>query len=796
MKFPLSWLKEYIAIEIPPHQIAKIMTLAGLEVDSMESEPLNYDKVVVGEVLEVAPHPNADKLSIAKVTDGIQEYQVVCGAPNCRQGMKTAFALLGASIKLPNGEVFKIKKSKIRGVESFGMLCSSYELGIGDDQSGIIEFAEHLKVGADVGAMYSDTIFNVSLTPNLNHASSLIGIARELSSVTGLPLKMPSNKVEEVNEKASLKIEIEDKQDCPYYAARVIEGTFPLESPEWLKKRLLACGIRPSFPAVDVTNYVLLELGQPLHAFNLDQIDNGTITVRKARSKEAIRTLDGKERCLAEDVLLIADAKQPLAVAGVMGGENSEVKENTTRILIESAYFRPGSVRKASKQLGILTEASRRFERGVDPKGVKIALDRAASLLHEIFGAKVLQGVIDGGSDAFDEKVIRCREASVNGLLGLNLSLSEIESLLNRLFFKTEWDGQNALLVKVPSFRVDVSIEADLIEEVARLVGYDNIPRKPALYHSSTLSHHPLYAFQREVRERLIGEGLQEFMTCDLIGPSMLEAVPDPKMPVEGLVRVINPTSIEQSILRTSLLQGLLHVVKYNRDHENPTIAGFEVGRVHFKADGKYQEPLVAGIILAGRNAPYHWLPKPNAVDFFDLKGIIENLLEGLNIKRYTFRPSNIDSFHSGRQALIQVDGVDVGSLGEIHPSIQRKVDIPERVYFAELNLVDLLNAKRGDLKMRPLSLYPSSERDWTVTVKEDVAVQQIINSIQHIPSTLLEEISLVDIFQSEKIGRGVKNVTLHFVYRDNKKTVSQEEVDSEHARIIATAHKMVETQI
>lgn len=796
MKFPLSWLKEYIAIEMPPHQIAKVLTLAGLEVDSMESEPLNYDKVVVGKVLEVAPHPNADKLCVAKVTDGIEEFQVVCGAPNCRQGMKTAFAQIGASIKLPDGEVFKIKKSKIRGVESFGMLCSSYELGIGEDQAGIIEFAEPMKVGADVGALYSDTIFNISLTPNLNHASSLIGIARELSAVTGLPLKMPSYNVKEESKNASLKIAIEDREDCPYYAARIVEGIPPLESPDWLKKRLLACGIRPSFPAVDVTNYVLLEMGQPLHAFNLDEIENETLVVRKAHPKETLKTLDGKERALAPDMLLIADSKRPLAVAGVMGGENSEVKENTTRILIESAYFRPGSVRRTSKQLGILTEASRRFERGVDPKGVKVALDRAASLLHEVFGAKVLQGTIEEGSDAFDEKVIRCRGTAVNGLLGINLSLSEIESHLNRLFFKTEWEGQDALIVKVPSFRVDVTIEADLIEEVARLVGYDNIPRKPALYHSSTLNHNPLYAFQREVRERLIGEGLQEFMTCDLIGPSMLEVVPDPKMPEEGLVRVINPTSIEQSILRTSLLQGLLHVVKYNRDHENLTIAGFEVGRIHFKSDGKYQEPLVVGIILAGKNAPYHMCPKPNDVDFFDLKGIIENLLEGLNIKRYTFRPSNIDSFHTGRQALIQVDGVDVGSLGEIHPSIQRKIDMPERIYFAELNLTDLLNAKRGDLKMRPLPQYPSSERDWTVTVKDEVAVQQIINSIQHIPSRLLKEISHVDNFHSEKIGKGVKNVTLHFVYRDDKKTLEQEEVDNEHARIIATAHKMIGTQI
>lgn len=794
MKFPLSWLKEYIDIELPPQQIAKILTLAGLEVDSIENDTLNFDKVVIGEVLEVSPHPNADKLRVAEVTDGIEKFQVVCGAPNCRKGMKTAFALLGATIKEPNGEIFKIKKSKIRGIESFGMLCSSFELGIGEEAEGILEFAEHLKVGQDVGALYSDPIFEISLTPNLNHASSIIGVARELSAVTGLPLKMPPCQVKEEEIKANslIEIEVKDNEDCPLYAARIVEGLQPGRSPEWMQKRLLACGIRPSFPAVDVTNYVLLEMGQPLHAFSLDAINENKIVVRRSYKDEKIRTLDEKERQLNEEMLVIADPRQALAIAGVMGGESSLVKENTTRILIESAYFRPESIRRTSKTLGAITDASRRFERGVDPNGIKRALDRACLLLHDLFGGKVLQGQIEVATKKFPEKKIKCRLSAVNSLLGLSLGLSEVESHLHRLQFNTVWDENDTLLVTVPTYRVDIGAEVDLIEEIARMVGYENIPRKACFYSSSELPHNPHFTFEREVRERLIGQGLQEFLTCNLIGPSMLETAPEPKIPKEGLVHVINPTSIEQSILRTSLLQGLLHAVKFNRDRESCTITAFEVGKVHFKADGRYQEPLVAGIVLAGRNHPYHFSSKPKPVDFFDLKGIIENLLNGLNVRRYSFRPSQIDTFHSGRQALIQVDGVDVGSLGEIHPSIQRKLDVTDRIYFAELNLVDLLNAKRGDLKMRPLSPYPASERDWTVSMPEGMPIQQIVGSIQRIPSQLLEEVSLVDIFQSEKIGKGVKNVTLHFVYRDKHKTISQEQVDEEHARIIDTAQKMV----
>lgn len=789
MKFPLSWLKEYIEIELPPQQIGKILTLAGLEVDSIETAAQTYNHIVIGEVLEVMPHPNADKLRIATVTDGINNYQVVCGAPNCRKGMKTAFAPIGANVK-----DFKIKKSKIRGVESHGMLCSGKELEISEEAEGILEFADHLQVGADVGALYADPIFEISLTPNLNHAASILGIARELSSLTGLPLKEPAYEVVETGPPAaeSITIEIKNPEDCPLYAARIVEGIQGKSSPEWMTKRLIACGVRPSFPAVDVTNYVLLELGQPLHAFDLDAVEERKIIVRRAHLNEEIVTLDGKKRPLKEEMLLIADAKKGAAIAGVMGSESSEVKESSSRILIESAYFRPESIRRTSKTLSLLTEASRRFERGVDPNGIRKALDRAAFLLSDIFGGTVRKGVIEIKTEQFPEKQISCRLSYINTLLGLHLSLSEVEEYFQRLRFKTKANGNEELLVTIPTYRVDILAEVDLVEEIARMVGYENIPRKKSFYSSSTLPHNPYFLFEREVRTSLIGQGLQELLTCNLIGPSLLETVPDPKIPEEGLVRVINPTSIEQSILRTSLLQGLLHVVKFNWDHEVRTIAGFEVGKVHFKAEGKYKEPLIAGIVLAGKRHPYHFSSKPSFVDFYDLKGIVENLLDSLNIKRYLFRSSQIETFHIGRQALIQVDGIDIGSLGEIHPSIQRKLDIPERIYFAELNLVDLLNAKRGDLKMRPLPIYPASLRDWTVTVSEKMVVQQLMGSIQHIPSQLLQKVSLIDIFQSEKIGRDVKNVTLRFVYRDEAKTISQEQVDKEHERIITTAQQMI----
>lgn len=794
MKFPLSWLKEYVDVELPPQQIAKILTSAGIEVDGMQQASMPFSKVVVASVLETAPHPNADKLCIAKVTDGVETFRVVCGAPNCRPGLKTALALLGATLKFPDGEEIKVKKSKIRGEESFGMLCSGKELGISTEGDGILEFADHLKLGSDVATIYSDIIFDVSLTPNLGHASSIIGIARELAAACNLPLKMPEVHVkeEEKSSDSEISVSVENPEDCPIYAGRVVLGLSGVESPDWMKARLLSCGIRPSFCAVDVSNYVLLETGQPLHIFDLNQIHSRKIIVRRAHPQEKIETLDGKQRTLTKDILVIADSGRPLAIAGIMGGANSEVKADTRQVLIEAAYFNPGVIRRGSKLLGLSSDASKRFERKVDPNGIHFAIDRAAMLLQTLQNGTVLKGAVSFQQKPFPEAIIRCRLERINGMLGTKLSLSEVEALFHRLKFKTEWDGEEALNVTVPTFRTDISEEIDLIEEVARMIGFDNIPRPKSLHHSSSLPNNPYYLFQNEIRSLLIGEGLQEFLTCDLIGPALLEAVPDPVPLNDSRIPVLNPTSIDQSILRTSLLQGLLQVVKFNNDRENQNIAGFEVGRIHLKSDGHFIEPYVAGIVISGKNRPHHIDPKPHDFDFYDLKGIIENIFEALNIKRYSFRFSDLDTFHSGRQAEVQVDGMDVGTLGEIHPSIQRKFDLTHRVYFAELNLTDLLKAKRGDLKMRPVSTFPSSWRDWTITVKESLLLQELIGSVQRIPSDLLEEVSLVDIYRSKELGKDLKNITLHFVYRDKTKTVSQEEVDKEHSRMIDAAEKML----
>lgn len=793
MKFPLSWLKEYIDLNLSSAQIAKILSMAGIEVDALEKVNLKFSKVVVGQIIDVQPHPNADKLTIASVTDGNEVYQVVCGAPNCRKGMKSALALVGATLTDEKGESLKIKKTKLRGTESHGMLCSGIELGISHDGDGILEFAEHIKLGADLSDLYADTIFHVSLTPNLGHCASLVGIARELAASTGVPVKLPSAKIQEaaipINE--SVKVEVEDPKDCPRYTCRLIRNVKAGASPSWLQDRLTACGFRPVNVIVDITNFVLLELGQPLHAFDFQRVEGGKIIVRRGREGEKLATLDGKERELTAEMLLICDQSKPLAVAGVMGGGSSEVAENTVDVLLESAFFRAGMIRKTGKALGLQTEASRRFEKEVDPNGLIQALDRAAGLISQFAGGEIAQGVIDVAAEEFLPRKIDCRLSKINGLLGLQLSVSEVEAIFHRLDFRFTWNGQDTFAVHVPTYRRDLFQEVDLIEEIARIFGYENIGKQPVKYQASPMPHAPLFLFEREVRSRLIDEGLQEFITCDLVGPTLLNIVQDRAFPSETHVRVLNPTSIEQSELRTSLLPGLLELAKYNYDHQNHDVSGFEIGRIHFKSGQSYKEQSVIGIILMGKSRPYHWDPKPQDADFFDLKGMVENLLKGIGIERFTFHHAKKGTLHSGRQTSVSVEGLEIGSFGEVHPAILRRLDLPRRVLFAEFNLQDLYQKKKPFLMQKPIPIYPSSERDWTVTLSEETPMQRLLLAVRTAHSRLLEDVSLLDVYKSEQIGALHKNVTLHFVYRDSEKTVSQEEVDAEHERI--TNHTLMQ---
>jgi len=791
MKLPLSWIKEYIDITLPPNEIAQILTMAGLEVDGIETIAPSFQGVVVGQVSHSEKHPNADKLSLAKVTDGKEVYQVVCGAPNCRAGMHVAFAPVGAVIQEENGSTFKIKPTKIRGVESFGMMCSGKELRLSDEADGILDLPKDLPLGADLATFYSDTIFEISLTPNLNHCASVIGVVRELSAATKLPVKYPTIYVQEESSEGIhkfVKVTVKDAEGCPRYACRLIRNVKVQPSPFWLQQRLKACGVRPVNNIVDATNYALLEMGHPLHPFDYDRLEGKEIIVKMASEGEPFETLDHKARSLTKDDLMICDKVKPIALAGVMGGTTTEVSDATVNVLIESAYFQPRTIRKTSKRFGLQTDASKRFERGADPNGVIPTLNRAVMLMKELAGGEIVSDIIDVKGTEFPEKIISCRMGRINHLLGTHLSVSEVEEMFKRLHFISTYDGQDVFQVQVPTYRVDISAEVDLIEEAARIYGYENINRTAARCASSQMPHAPIFLFEREVRARLVAQGLQEFLTCDLIGPALVDIVKEEAMPAKDIVRVINPTSIEQSTLRTSLLPGLLQVVKYNIDHQNHDIRGFEIGRIHFKDKDQYKEQSMAGIILSGKRRPQYWGDKPQDMDFFDLKGVIENLLTEIGVASPTFKNIGLKAFHTGRQASIYVNSLELGSFGEVHPAILRRLDVTQRILFAELNLHDLFHVRSvGPQKMRPLAIYPGSDRDLTLTLREEVPIEEVFAAIRSIPSAYLEDAALIDIYRSEKLGKDLKNVTFRFVYREKDKTIDQATVDAEHQRLVST---------
>jgi phenylalanyl-tRNA synthetase beta chain len=670
-------------------------------------------------------------------------------------------------------------------------LKESIEINQTPDQIAKMLTLAGLEVDA-IDKIGEEVVFEISLTPNLGHCSSVLGVARELAAATETLYRLPEINLTETAPSASqfIQVKVENPEACPRYTCRVLREVSVGPSPDWLKDRLEVAGIRSVNNVVDVTNYVMHELGHPLHAFDADQLKGNQLIIRNAHAKETLITLDSKARILEEKDLLICDQDQPAALAGIMGGLNSEVKEKTRHIVLEAACFAPGNIRRTSKRLGIMTDASKRFERGCDPNVLELVLNRAAMLIQEIAGGEIAKGIIDVASKSFPKKEVFCRLSRINRLLGISLSAGEVENLLTRLELHNKWDGEDSFLVKVPTYRNDIQEEIDLIEEVARTYGYDYITKPTTFYQSSKLPNAPLFVFEREMRSFLIGEGLQEFLTCDLIGPSLLNTVHDANASDPSWVKVLNPTSIEQSILRTSLLPGLLQVVKYNWDHQNHNVAGFEIGRIHWKAKEGYREQSVAGIVLSGKSRPHHWDEKPKYYDFFDLKGILENILQELKIP-VVFKANHLPMLHPGRQASLYVGDLKVGTFGEVHPTVLRELDVPQPILFAEINLNDLLQVKPvQDTKMQPLPIFPGSERDWTLTVPDSISLDHILQAISKSCPQFLEKVVLHDIYRSDKLGKGFSNVTIRFLYRDPIKTIAQEDVDKEHTNIIEKVSK------
>lgn len=807
MRISLNWLKKYIDVSISPQELADRLTMVGLEVENIEFLGEKFNHFVVGEVIEVRKHPNADKLTVCSVNIGSERIQIICGAPNVAVGQKVAVGLVGAEIPQnqhdPNGKPFKLSQVKIRGVESFGMICSEYELGIGDDRDGIMVLDSSAQVGLSLSEYLglNDIVFEVGITPNRPDAMSHIGVAREVAAILDKELKIPQISFKEDNEfatKAAI-IKIEDVESCPRYTARIVRDVRIGPSPKWMQDLLNAVGVRPVNNIVDITNFVLMECGHPLHAFDYDKITNHTIVVKRASEAENFTTLDHKVKILRNDTLMICDNSKPIAIAGVMGGENTEISDGTSNILIESAYFDPRSIRRTAKYFGLSTDASQRFARGADPNITRWAVDRTVQLIREIAGGKVLKGDIDVYPKKISKTEIELRVDRVNELLGVTLTLESISSLLRKIEVETIHSNVKKKIIRfrVPTFRPDLEREIDLIEEIARLHGYDNIDLK-----TSTVIRFPSTApekdFLDEVRFHFIGRGFKEIVTNSMQNISIASIASD------NYVRISNPISKDMEALRTSLVPGALDIIRNNIFHGTSNLHLLEIGKVYSNDRALNQSTPVRGyieeeyllLISSGRNMPLTWDEKSRFIDIFDVKGEIKLFFDKILLDNIKFIPySNTDAL-SESGIRLEINGECIGTIGKILSDVLQRFEIEQETVYAELNLDIIRTLRKKKKTFVPLSRYPTVMRDIAIIVNDTILNEQIENEIWKAGRPLINKVELFDIYQGDQIGKGNKSYAFALEFRAEDHTMTQIEIDNVMQNIIINLEKTLHASI
>ena len=803
MNVSYRWLSEYIDLSgIEPQKLAEMMTRGGIEIDSVPSRNAGVSNVVVGYVKTREKHPDADKLSVVTVDAGTgEDLQIVCGAPNIAAGQKVPVAKVGA--KLPGIE---IKKAKLRGVESQGMICSARELGINDKllpkelQEGILVLPAETEVGRDILDVLAlnDHILELDLTPNRSDCLSMLGVAYEVAALTGRPLMLPEpgKDLYRATDKTSdhVSVRITATEHCSLYPARYIKGVKVGPSPLWMQNRLIAAGIRPINNIVDITNYVMLEYGQPLHAFDAKKIAEGRIDVRLAKPGEVLVTLDDQERKLEPHMLVIADGEKALGLAGVMGGANSEVTEDTTDIVLESAKFDGGTIRRTSRQLGLRSEASARFEKEVDPSRVREALDRAAGLMAKYAEGLVTEGVAEAATAAFVPAVVRLSLDRVNGMLGTSLSSLEVETILTRLQFAAVSAGNGVWDVTVPTRRGDMTRDVDLIEEVARLHGYDEIPTTLIEGASTAGSLTKSQAIRRELRTLLTSAGLQEAISYSVTSAQRTGLFPALSGEDVKPIALAMPMSEERSVLRTTILPSLMEAAAYNLTRKNNDIALFEIASVYHSDEVVLtrlpQEKPRLALLLAGNRRAADWNRQAEAVDFYDAKGLLETAFRRLGMEaRVSYEAAQPEGFHPGRTAAIKLEtergSETIGYVGQLHPELQREFDLPD-TFAAELSLAPIYEYADNRIEYKPLPRYPAMERDIAVVVDRGVTGGALTAAIEASAGELLESVRVFDVYTGDRVAADKKSVALALVYRHAERTLTDEEVTAAHGNVLA----------
>jgi phenylalanyl-tRNA synthetase beta chain len=780
-----KWLKDYVDIPVSPAELAERLTLAGIAVEGVHQQGAGIEKVYTGKILAIAPHPNADRLTICQVAaGGPDNLQIVTGATNISAGDAIPVAVEGA--RLAGGLV--IKKSKLRGVESRGMLCSGQELGLDPktlpaaQAHGIMILSPGTPPGLDIKTVIGldDTILELDLTPNRGDAMSMVGVAREVAALLGQKLRLPEFEVEESGESIAgrVKIDIEDNELCRRYVAKLFTGIKTGPSPGWMQERLRAAGVRPISNIVDVTNYVMMELGQPLHAFDYDTLKDGHIIVRRALDEEVIVSLDGAQRRLSRDMLVISDPGGPVAVAGVMGGLATEVTENTTNVLLESAWFNPISIRKTSKMLGLRSEASSRYEKGIDLTGCLRAARRASRLLADMGAGVVAPGEVDSYPSPYVSKTIVLRPERVEHILGVPVSPESSEDILSSLEFGV-LKNSDGLMVTVPGHRPDVSLEVDLIEEVARIYGYHRIPVTLPFGASTRGGRTSGQSLEVAVKDKMAAMGLREVITYSFVSPEVFNKVNlHPESTLRRVMSLQNPLSEEQSVMRTTMLPSLLEVLHRNANRKISNLSIFELGKVYLPGGGEglsEERPVLAVAAMGRTNRG--WNRPALEKDFYYMKGILETLLRQLGVAGILLEPvKDNPSYHPGRSAGIVADGVMLGMIGEVHPLVVDNYELPNRVMVMEIDFNTLAAVSGKSGKYRQLPRFPGIERDLAVVVSTEVPVGEIMSLIKKTGGHLLQEVNLFDVYRGEQVRQDCQSIAFSLTFRADDRTLTDEE--------------------
>jgi len=811
MKVSLKWLRDYVDIKLAPEELAERLTMSGLEVKGIQTMGGTWDNVVIGEVIAVNPHPNADRLKLATVDLGTEQVTTVCGAPNIGLGQRVPFARIGARlIDAHTEEAIQLKPAKIRGVVSEGMVCSEKELGISDSHEDILVLPAEAPIGAPLSAYLGDVIFDLDVTPNRPDCLSVIGVAREIAALTGEPLCLSPIHYEELEDSIDsfASVDIAEPDLCPRYCASLITGIKIAPSPSWLQQCLNSCGMRPINNVVDVTNYVMLEYGQPLHAFDYHKLKGRQIIVRRAGNGETITTIDGTKRALTPDILLIADKEEAVAVAGIMGGLDSEVTDKTDTILLESANFNQAAIRRGCGHLQFQSEASIRFDKGLNSELPLLPLKRATQLLLELAGGRAAKDIIDAYPGKSKPKLISLTAREVERLSGLKVNVDGILKVLKALGFECQKSNAGSQIsVSVPYWRSDIKCSADLVEEVVRIIGYEKIPitrlSSPLPQQKSKLS--PLAQrsnLEEKLRNILTGFGFQEILTYSLVSLEKLQKL-SPKLELTiPPLKVANPMTREQEYLRTSLRAGLLSTLSHNQKFEQTGVRLFEIGKVFLPqhppviaSEAKQsqeerelpQEKEMLCAVLSGSRAELSWQADKEPLDFFDAKGAVENILNQLGLKA-SFDIGDDEILFPGRGANIIVEDDKVGIVGDVHPRVAQAFELSNTICLIEVDLDKLLTNITGIKEYQPIPRFPAVTRDIALVIDEQVSYRRVENIIQSFP--LVMQVTLFDLYRGEQIPEGKKSFAIRIICQSPSHTLTDEEVDQTQEQMLARLHQ------